>query len=76
MYFFDRGDKLLTIIIIIWSLLWKCYSVWLAAKNNDKKWFVALVILNTAGILDMIYVFGVAKKKWSDIKHTINKIFS
>lgn len=75
MYYFDKGNKLLVILAIVWTLLWKVYSVWTASKKNDKKWFVALVILNTLGILDMIYVFGVAKKKWSDIQRAINRIF-
>lgn len=75
MYYFDKGDKLLMIVAIVWTLLWKIYSVWIAAKRNEKKWFAALLVLNTLGILDMIYVFGVAKKKWSDIQNTINRIF-
>jgi len=80
MFDFGPGQNLLMVIVIIWSLLWKCYSVWLAAKHNHKKWFVALVVLNTLGILDIIYVFGVLKKKFpevkSDAKKTADKIFS
>jgi hypothetical protein len=66
------GQNFLIAILVVWSILWKCYSVWTAAQNHSKKWFVVLVIFNTFGILDMIYVFGVAKKKWSDIQKVLS----
>jgi len=63
-------------VVMVWSLLWKCYSVWTAVKKGDKKWFVALVLFNTLGILDMIYVFYVAKKKWPEVKGTFMRVMS
>jgi hypothetical protein len=63
-------------IVVIWSIAWKIYSTWIAVKHGDKKWFVALIILNTIGILDMIYVFGIRKKKWSDLDKAFRRFFS
>jgi len=37
-------------------------GLWRAARNNHKWWFLAILLLNTLGILEMIYVFGVNKK--------------
>jgi hypothetical protein len=71
--FFYKDFSPWFIPIILWTLFWKGYALWTAVKNNHKKWFVALVILNTLGILEIIYVFYVAKKKWIDIKHSLNK---
>ena len=68
--------NLILVLITLWTLLWKCYSVWIAAKNGDKKWFAALVIFNTVGILDMIYVFKIAKKTWPEVKATFLKVIS
>ena len=65
-------QNLLIALLVVWSVLWKCYSAWVAARNNHKGWFVALMILNTFGILDMIYVFKIAGKKWSDIQHAFS----
>ena len=62
-------------LIIIWILFWKGYAIWTAVKNNHKGWFVAVLILNTFGILEIIYLFGVAKKKWSDVKRVFLGIF-
>jgi hypothetical protein len=55
-------------ILAIWAIPWKIYAVWLACKHNHKKWFVALVILNTVGILEIFYIFYILKKKWVDVK--------
>jgi len=30
-------------------------------------WFVILLIVNTIGILEIIYLFAVAKLKWSEL---------
>jgi hypothetical protein len=53
-------------------MIWKGFALWIAVKNNQGKWFLALLILNTFGILEIIYIFFVAKKKWSDIKEILS----
>jgi hypothetical protein len=54
------------IVAMLWVLPWKGYALWTASKNNNKKWFIALIILNTFAILDIVYIFYVAKKKPKD----------
>jgi Kef-type K+ transport system membrane component KefB len=44
------------IALIVWSLIWKGVALWYAARNNQKGWFVALMIINTAGILEILYL--------------------
>jgi hypothetical protein len=46
---------------IIWSLFWKGLALWIAAKKGNQGWFLALFVLNTLGILDIIYLFLIAK---------------
>ena len=62
------------ILITVWTLFWKGYAVWTAVKNNHKGWFVAVLVLNTCGILEIIYLFWIAKKKWTDVKRVFLKI--
>jgi Family of unknown function (DUF5652) len=50
----------LFIALVAWSLAWKGASLWRAAKDDAKPWFVTLLISNTLGILDAIYIFGVS----------------
>lgn len=51
------------IIIVIWSLAWKGIALWHAAQDREKYWFVAILILNTVGILEIAYLFIFSKKK-------------
>jgi len=44
-------------LLIAWSLVWKGWSLWVAARKGSKPWFIALLILNTCGILDILYIF-------------------
>ena len=71
------GDNLVLILVLaLWTIPWKIYAVWLAAKHNHKKWFVALLILNTVGILEIFYVFKIANKKLADVKEDFSKALS
>jgi hypothetical protein len=49
----------------IWSLIWKGFALWKAAKQDDKTWFIALLIINTAGILEIFYIFIFSKRNSS-----------
>ena len=71
---YSKAPLLILALIVIWTLFWKGYAVWTAAKNNHKGWFVALLVFNTLGILEIIYLFAIAKKKWSDVKRVFLKI--
>jgi len=51
------------VIGALWSLTWKGFALWRAAKNQDKAWFVALLVINTLGILEMFYLFVFSKRK-------------
>jgi len=50
-------------VIIAWSLIWKGLALWRAAKNDSKIWYVVLLVLNTIGILEILYYFIFGKKK-------------
>lgn len=49
------------ILFLLWSIVWKGIALWYAARNGHKVWFVVLLVLNTAGILDIIYIFAIGK---------------
>ncbi len=58
------GMTTLLIVVIAWTLVWKGLSLWRAARSGAKIWFVILLLVNTLGILDIIYYFYVNKKSW------------
>ena len=53
---------IIVVFIILWTLPWKGYALWLAARNDHKKWFIALLIVNSLAILDIIYIFAIGRK--------------
>ena len=50
-------------LLAIWSLLWQGIALWKAARNDQRYWFLALLLIHTAGILDILYLFVFAKNK-------------
>ncbi len=57
-----NGWGALILVAIIWTVIWKGYALWLAARNGHKYWFIALLILNTLGILEIVYIFAFGRK--------------
>ena len=43
-------------ILVLWDAVWKLIALWKAARNNHLGWFVCIAILNTVGILPIIYI--------------------
>ena len=63
------------IIMMLWVLPWKGYALWTAARVRNKRWFIALLIFNTFAILDIIYIFYIAKKTPEEIKRLFKSKF-
>lgn len=50
-------------LVLLWVLPWKGVALWKAARNRHKRWFIALFLLNTLAILEIIYIFYFSKPK-------------
>ena len=58
----DGFPVLLFVVIVVWSLAWKGVVLWKSARLSHKRWFVILLLANTLGILEIIYIRFVARK--------------
>ncbi len=47
---------LFIVVIVVWSLVLKGFALWYAARGSQKGWYIVLLIINTAGILEIIYL--------------------
>jgi hypothetical protein len=56
------STNMLLLLGVLWSIPWKGVALWKSARLSHTKWFIALLIINTFGILEIIYIFFVAKK--------------
>ncbi len=68
--FFTSNPEII-LIIIIWSLIWKGLSLYKAARREEKWWFVALLVINTLGFLEILYLFVFSRNR--KIKQTEDK---
>ena len=53
----------LVMAIVAGTLILKGIALWRAARRGEKSWFVALLVVNTLGILEAIYILFVSKDK-------------
>lgn len=44
------------LLAVAWTIIIKGYALWHAARNGQKWWFLALLVINTLGILEVIYL--------------------
>jgi methionyl-tRNA synthetase len=61
-------------IIFTWSLIWKLLALWKSARNNSVAWFIILAIVNTVGILEILYIFVFSKMNCFGLKNSERKI--
>src|SRR3989338_2593312 len=62
----------LVVVLVIWSLLWKIIVLWKAARNDQKVWFVALLLAPTPGLLEIAYfIFYSAFSKRTKILYSM-----
>ncbi len=47
--------------LILWSLVWKGLALWKSARAGGKGWFIALLLVNTLGILEILYIYVFSK---------------
>jgi len=50
------------ILVAVWEAVWKLIALWKAGRNNELAWFICIALLNTAGILPIIYLIRLKKK--------------
>lgn len=51
------------IILIIWEVTWKLIALWKAGRNNHLAWFICIAIINTVGILPIVYILMHGNKR-------------
>lgn len=59
---FVVGFGILAGLMALIVVILKGYSLWYAAKRDEKWWFIILLVVNTMGILELIYLIFIVKK--------------
>ena len=50
-------------LLSIWTLVLKGFALWHSARNYQKYWFVALLVTNTFGLLELAYLLRFRKDR-------------
>jgi hypothetical protein len=67
----------LSYVLLVWSYIWKGIALWRASKHGQRNWFIVMLVLNTVGILEIVYLFRFAKKRMTlkDLKALFQNTF-
>ena len=60
----------LIVLVLVWTFVWKGIALWNSARKNNLVWFIAILIINTMGILEILYIFLFSKISLSEKKQT------
>jgi len=45
------------VILSVWEMIWKGLGLWRAGHRDDRNWFIAMLVINTVGILPIVYLY-------------------
>ncbi len=60
------------ILLAIWTVPWKGLALWRSAKRGDRIWFIILLLINTLGVLEIIYLLFFSKEKQKEAEGLSN----
>ncbi len=63
----SAGLIVLLVILALWSTVWKGLALWKAARLRQTSWFVVLLVINTAGVLEILYIYIFSKRRAGSI---------
>jgi len=43
--------------LMVWSMAWKAVALWKSARNKHLVWFIVFMVVNTLGILEILYIY-------------------
>lgn len=50
------GVLLLIFLFLVWSFIWKGLALWKCGRNKQNIWFIIILVVNTLGILEILYL--------------------
>lgn len=50
------------VLIVVWTLVWKGLALWRAARAGQTGWFIVLLVVNTVGLLEIVYLLVLSRR--------------
>jgi methionyl-tRNA synthetase len=51
------------VLFLLWTIPWKGAALWRSARRGHAGWFIVFLIINTLGILEILYLFIFSRKR-------------
>jgi hypothetical protein len=51
--------------LALWSFIWKALALYRAGSNRSPVWFIVILLVNTLGVLEILYLLYFGKKNRS-----------
>lgn len=58
------------LLLAAWTMPWKGVALWKAARIGQKAWFIVILVVNTVALLEIFYIFFIARKKSVEMTKT------
>lgn len=55
-YHLSTTWTIIILLLFVWDLFWRGIALWKSGRNGEKAWFLAILVLNSAGILPIFYL--------------------
>lgn len=55
-YTLTASEVVLLLVVIAWDIAWRGVGLWRASRHNHLSWFVVILLINSVGILPIIYI--------------------
>lgn len=70
---FLAANPLIFFLMMAWVIFWKGLALWKAAQLSHKWWFVIILIANTLGVLEIIYIYFIARKYTVEVETSVEE---
>lgn len=55
---FSTTQMIALLLLVVWDMVWRGWALWRAAQHRSRNWFIALLVINSIGILPIIYIYN------------------
>jgi len=65
---FITQNTWIIVLFLLWTIPWKGAALWRSARRGHAGWFIVFLIVNTLGILEILYLFIFSRKRKPKVK--------
>jgi hypothetical protein len=62
-------EVVVILTLAFWTIVWKGIALWISARENNKLWFIFLLMMNTFGILEIMFIYIISTTGKNRIKN-------